>query len=61
MIVFLCLSFIKVTIATLFRVEGGKALLWCGAVTQLGSALGAAAMFVTVNMFSVFIKKSPCT
>lgn len=60
-IVYLTLTFTKVSIATLFRMEGRKALLWCGAVTQLGSAVGAAIMFVIVNVYQMFQQKYPCT
>ena len=60
-VVYLLLTFAKVTVATLFRYEGRKALLWCGAVTQLGSAIGAAIMFVLVNIYKLFVQKYPCT
>ncbi|KAL4234715.1 hypothetical protein ACF0H5_006357 [Mactra antiquata] len=60
-IVYLTLTFAKVSIATLFRYEGRKALLWCGAITQLGSAIGAAVMFVVVNVYQLFQQKYPCT
>lgn len=60
-LVYLLLTFSKVTIATLFRYEGSRALLWCGAMQQLGSALGAAIMFVLVNVFKLFVQKYPCT
>lgn len=59
--VYLLLTFSKVTIATLFRYEGRKALLWCGASQQLGSAVGAAIMFVLVNVYKLFEQKYPCT
>ncbi|KAK3601662.1 hypothetical protein CHS0354_038225 [Potamilus streckersoni] len=60
-VIYLLLTFVKVTIATLFRFEGRKALLWCGAVTQVGSAIGAAVMFVIVNVYALFQQKYPCT
>ncbi|XP_045194014.2 solute carrier family 52, riboflavin transporter, member 3-B-like [Mercenaria mercenaria] len=59
--VYLTLTFTKVSVATLFRFEGRKGLLWCGAITQLGSAVGAAVMFVIVNVNSLFQQKYPCT
>ena len=60
-LVFFLLTFAKVSIASVFRQTGGRGLLWCGAVTQLGSALGAAAMFVVVNVYQMFVQKYPCT
>ncbi|XP_052816788.1 solute carrier family 52, riboflavin transporter, member 3-B-like [Mya arenaria] len=60
-VVFFLFTFAKVSIATIFRHAGGRGLLWCGAVTQLGSALGAAAMFVVVNVYQAFVQKYPCT
>lgn len=60
-VVYLTLTFTKVSIATLFRFEGRKGLLWCGAITQLGSAVGAAVMFVVVNVYNLFQQKYPCT
>lgn len=60
-VVYLLLTFSKVTIATIFRYEGRKALLWCGAAQQLGSAIGAAIMFVLVNIYKLFMQKYPCT
>ncbi|XP_071089305.1 solute carrier family 52, riboflavin transporter, member 3-B-like [Haliotis cracherodii] len=54
------LTFTKVSIASLLRVEGKRALLWCGAMTQVGSAVGALAMFLLVNVFKMFKQGSPC-
>ncbi|KAK7887152.1 hypothetical protein WMY93_026773 [Mugilogobius chulae] len=41
----LSLSYVKVIIGVILRDEGHSALVWCGAVVQLGSMVGAIAMF----------------
>jgi len=55
------MTFTKVSIATMLRLEGRKALLWCGIVTQVGSAIGAIVMFILVNVLNLFQAKYPCT
>ena len=45
-------SYVKVAVFGLCRQKSTAALFWCGAVTQLGSALGALLMFVLVNVTS---------
>ncbi|CAH1779038.1 unnamed protein product [Owenia fusiformis] len=47
-------SYSKVTIASMLRGEGRQALIWCGAMTQIGSTLGAISGFTLVNIFSLF-------
>lgn len=44
------LTFVKVSIAGVFRQEGKRALLWIGAISQVGSAIGAIITFVLVNV-----------
>ncbi|XP_029587257.1 riboflavin transporter 2 [Salmo trutta] len=41
----LTLSYVKVIIGVILRDEGHSALVWCGAVVQLGSFMGAVTMF----------------
>uniref|UniRef100_A0AAV2K0M5 Riboflavin transporter n=1 Tax=Knipowitschia caucasica TaxID=637954 RepID=A0AAV2K0M5_KNICA len=41
----LALSYVKVMVGVILRDEGHSALVWCGAVVQLGSLLGAVTMF----------------
>ena len=53
-------SYAKVTIATIFRDEGRRALVWCGAITQVGSSIGALIMFPLVNVYYVFKSNPPC-
>ncbi|KAJ8303171.1 hypothetical protein KUTeg_019569 [Tegillarca granosa] len=59
-LVTLFFTFSKVTIAAIFRTEGRKALLWCGAITQLGSAIGAIITYVLVNVLELFQSGPPC-
>lgn len=62
MVVFVAvMTFAKVSIATVFRIEGRKALLWCGIITQAGSAVGAIILFILINILELFQSKYPCT
>ncbi|CAH2286297.1 riboflavin transporter 2-like, partial [Pelobates cultripes] len=54
------LSYVKVIIGIILRDEGHSALVWCGAVVQLGSMLGALTMFPLVNVYNVFHSGNPC-
>ncbi|XP_053323521.1 solute carrier family 52, riboflavin transporter, member 3-B-like [Spea bombifrons] len=54
------LSYVKVIIGMILRDEGHSALVWCGAVVQLGSMLGALTMFPLVNVYSLFHSGDPC-
>ncbi|XP_057211300.1 riboflavin transporter 2 isoform X1 [Triplophysa rosa] len=54
------LSFVKVIIAVILRDEGHSALVWCGAVVQIGSMLGAVTMFPLVNVYDLFTSGDPC-
>ncbi|XP_019729655.1 riboflavin transporter 2 [Hippocampus comes] len=56
----LTLSYVKVIIGVILRDEGHCALVWCGAVVQLGSLLGAVAMFPMVSVYSLFASGDPC-
>lgn len=56
----LCLSYVKVMVGVILRDEGHSALVWCGAVVQLGSLLGAVTMFPLVSIFSFFSSGDPC-
>lgn len=53
-------AYAKVAIATVFREEGRRALVWCGALTQVGSSIGALVMFPLVNVYYVFKSIPPC-
>ncbi|XP_061752930.1 riboflavin transporter 2 [Nerophis ophidion] len=56
----LALSYVKVIIGVILRDEGHSALVWCGAVVQLGSLLGAVVMFPLVSVHSLFASGDPC-
>ncbi|XP_040909574.1 riboflavin transporter 2 [Toxotes jaculatrix] len=56
----LTLSYVKVIIGVILRDEGHSALVWCGAVVQLGSLLGAVTMFPLVSLYSYFSSGDPC-
>ncbi|KAM3858090.1 riboflavin transporter 2 [Diretmus argenteus] len=56
----LTLSYVKVIIGVILRDEGHSALVWCGAVVQLGSLLGAVTMFPLVSVYSLFSSGDPC-
>eukprot|EP00096_Caligus_rogercresseyi_P003942 TRINITY_DN1790_c0_g1_i1.p1 TRINITY_DN1790_c0_g1~~TRINITY_DN1790_c0_g1_i1.p1 ORF type:complete len:438 (-),score=46.32 TRINITY_DN1790_c0_g1_i1:116-1429(-) len=47
-------SYVKVSIAGTCRNISNSTLFWCGAVTQVGSALGALIMFLIVNYTNTF-------
>ncbi|XP_060627730.2 riboflavin transporter 2-like [Anolis sagrei] len=54
------LSYVKLMIGIILRDEGHSALVWCGAVVQLGSMLGALAMFPLVSVYGLFQAGQPC-
>lgn len=54
------ITYIKVSVASIFRLEGGRALFWCGAVQQMGSAVGALLFFFIINYTHTFTSYSPC-
>ena len=54
------MTYVRVEIANQMREEGQQALFWCGAVTQIGSAVGAVVTFVLVNVYSFFTAYTPC-
>ncbi|KAM6458437.1 riboflavin transporter 2-like [Liasis olivaceus] len=53
-------SYVKLMIGKILRDEGRSALVWCGAVVQLGSMVGALAIFPLVSIYSVFHSGDPC-
>ncbi|XP_061574208.1 solute carrier family 52, riboflavin transporter, member 3-B [Cololabis saira] len=56
----LTLSYVKVIIGVILRDEGHSALVWCGAVVQLGSMLGAVSMFPLVSVYGLFQSGDAC-
>lgn len=53
-------SYVRLSITTVFRYQGGKALVWVGAVTQIGSLLGSILSFSLVNFTDLFQQYYPC-
>jgi len=57
-----CFSLVRVSASSVFRREGGRTqLLYCGAVTQLGSLCGALVSFVLVAVVKVLQSSLDCT
>ncbi|XP_006207365.1 solute carrier family 52, riboflavin transporter, member 3 [Vicugna pacos] len=56
-----CLSYVKVMLGVILRDHSRSALLWCGAVVQLGSLLGALLMFPLVNVLRLFSSADFCS
>ncbi|KAF7226299.1 solute carrier family 52, riboflavin transporter, member 3-B [Nothobranchius furzeri] len=56
----LSLSYVKIIIGVILRDEGHSALVWCGAVVQLGSMLGALTMFPLVSVYGLFRSGDAC-
>ncbi|XP_075427827.1 solute carrier family 52, riboflavin transporter, member 3 isoform X1 [Ascaphus truei] len=54
------LSYVKVMIGVILRSQSHSALLWCGAVVQLGSMIGALIMFPLVNVYGFFKSADFC-
>ncbi|KAL8181442.1 UNVERIFIED_CONTAM: hypothetical protein K2H54_002024 [Gekko kuhli] len=54
------LSYIKLMIGMILRDEGHCALVWCGAVVQAGSMVGALAVFPVVSIYGLFHSGDPC-
>ncbi|XP_070691579.1 solute carrier family 52, riboflavin transporter, member 3-B isoform X2 [Pempheris klunzingeri] len=51
---------IIVIIGVILRDEGHSALVWCGAVVQLGSMVGAVSMFPLVSVYGLFKSGDAC-
>ena len=50
-------SYAKISIAGWCRLRSDSALFWCGALTQIGSAIGSILPYLLVNVFEVFQQK----
>ncbi|XP_034116967.2 solute carrier family 52, riboflavin transporter, member 3-A [Drosophila albomicans] len=48
-------SYTKLGITTVMRAQGGQSLVWVGAITQLGSAIGAVSIFFAINYTRYFV------
>lgn len=54
------LSYVKVMAGVILRSRSRSALVWYGAVEQLGSLLGALLMFPLVNVYGFFKSADYC-
>uniref|UniRef100_A0A8W8JZ74 Riboflavin transporter n=1 Tax=Magallana gigas TaxID=29159 RepID=A0A8W8JZ74_MAGGI len=54
----LLLTYSKVTIATVFRQYGTRALMWIGVMQQVGSFFGAILFYLIINVWVLF-KSAP--
>lgn len=59
-IVMFFLTFAKVSAAIILKSEGKRALLWCGAFTQVGSLVGALSIFFVVNFYKLLQQADLC-
>lgn len=53
-------SYVRLSITTVFRYQGGKSLVLVGAITQIGSLLGSILSFSLVNFTDLFQSYYPC-
>lgn len=53
-------SYVKLGITTVMRAQGGQSLVWVGAITQVGSAIGAVSIFFAIN-YTRFFKAAEAT
>ncbi|XP_013917648.1 PREDICTED: solute carrier family 52, riboflavin transporter, member 2 [Thamnophis sirtalis] len=54
-------SYVKLMVGKILRDEGRSALVWCGAVVQLGSMVGALIIFPLVSVYGFFHSGDPCS
>ena len=54
------ISYIKLSITTIFRYQGGKSLVWIGGISQMGSFIGAITIFFIINYSQIFQSYEPC-
>ncbi|XP_055376492.1 solute carrier family 52, riboflavin transporter, member 3-like isoform X2 [Condylostylus longicornis] len=53
-------SYIKLSITAIMRLQAGKSLVWTGAISQAGSAVGSIIGFCLINYTKIFISSEPC-
>ncbi|XP_070494260.1 solute carrier family 52, riboflavin transporter, member 3-A-like [Chironomus tepperi] len=53
-------SYIRLKITTMFRLRGGKSLVWIGIWTQIGSFVGSIISFTLTNYTGIFVSFQPC-
>ena len=54
------INYTKLTICSIMRDRGQRALFWCGISIQTGSCIGALIMFPLVNVFKFFHQAESC-
>lgn len=53
-------SYLKVVISSLLHEAGHSALVWCGAIIQVGSLVGALVMFPLTSVYHLFRSGTDC-
>ena len=56
-VAFAVVTYVKVAVGAIMREKGRKHLLWYGISTQVGSCIGALAIFAPVNVYHYFKQK----
>lgn len=54
------MSYMKLSVLSMFRYQGGKALVWAGGLIQFGACAGAIVMFILVNGVHLFRSNETC-
>ncbi|KAK1157871.1 hypothetical protein AOXY_G24051 [Acipenser oxyrinchus oxyrinchus] len=54
------LSYVKVMVGLILRDKSHSALVWCGVAVQMGSMVGALAMFPLINVYYLFKSGDSC-
>uniref|UniRef100_U5EMU0 Riboflavin transporter n=1 Tax=Corethrella appendiculata TaxID=1370023 RepID=U5EMU0_9DIPT len=54
------IGYIRLSITAIYRYQGGKSLVWIGAMTQIGSFIGSVVSFSLVNFTNIFTSYQPC-
>ncbi|XP_062987319.1 solute carrier family 52, riboflavin transporter, member 2 [Elgaria multicarinata webbii] len=53
-------SYLKVVVGSLLHEAGHSALVWCGAIIQAGSLVGALVMFPLTGIYNLFLSGKDC-
>ncbi|XP_055376490.1 solute carrier family 52, riboflavin transporter, member 3-A isoform X2 [Condylostylus longicornis] len=53
-------SYIKLSITAVMRLQAGKSLVLTGAISQAGSAVGSICIFFLINYTQIFVSYEPC-
>lgn len=55
-----CASYVKLSIAAVFRNKGNRGLFHYGCITQIGSTMGALVGFYLINIVELLKSYEPC-